>query len=107
MEWIKIFSNEQEALQRVPEHKPQLVVIGGLRICLVLHNGHFHAVQDSCTHNGESLSKGLVNFLGEIVCPWHGYRFALDSGRACDSDSRDLLIYPVRIDPSGFYIGIP
>lgn len=107
MEWVKIFSTEHEARQRILAQKPQLVVIGGRRICLVLHASRFHAVQDACTHNGESLSNGHINFLGEIVCPWHGYRFALDSGRACDSDSRDLAVYPVRIDSTGFYIGIP
>jgi nitrite reductase/ring-hydroxylating ferredoxin subunit len=106
MEWVKIFSNDAEARSRILPDKPQLLVIYGKRICLVLHDENFRAVQDACSHNGESLSKGQVNYLGEIVCPWHGYRFRLDSGQACDSSSPDLKTFPVKSDDSGFFIGI-
>src|SRR3954468_15498805 len=100
MQWVKVFSNEKEARQRIAPDAPQLLILHGNRICLVLHDNSFRAVQDSCSHNGESLSKGKVNFLGEIICPWHGYRFELNSGRACDSSSPDLLTYPVKYDES-------
>lgn len=107
MEWIRIFSGEAEARQRILPDKPQLVILGGKRICLALHGDRFYAVQDACTHNGESLSKGKINYIGEVICPWHGYRFDLMSGRATDSSCRDLATFAVRIDDSGFFIGIP
>lgn len=107
MEWVRVFPTEQEARRRIQNDKPQLVAIYGKRICLALHNDQFFAVQDSCTHNGESLSKGHINYLGEIVCPWHGYRFDLQTGRPCDSSSPDLATYPVKVDDTGFYVGIP
>lgn len=106
MEWVKVFGSEVEARTRIRPDKPQLIILAGIRIALVLHGGTFFAVQDACTHSGESLSGGRINFLGEIVCPWHGYRFELISGRACDSSCRDLKTYPVRVDESGLYIGI-
>jgi 3-phenylpropionate/trans-cinnamate dioxygenase ferredoxin component len=106
MEWIRIFSTEAEARQKLLPDQPRLVIIGSKRICIVVHEEKFYAVQDSCTHNGESLSKGRINYLGEIICPWHGYRFALNSGMACDSSCRDLVTYPLKIDESGLYIGI-
>jgi nitrite reductase/ring-hydroxylating ferredoxin subunit len=106
MEWYKVFKDAAEARQRLSPDKPQLVIIEGKRICLVLHDDNFSAVQDACTHNGESLSKGKINYLGEIICPWHGYRFSLQTGKACDSSSADLKTFPVKIDPSGFYVGL-
>jgi len=106
MEWIKIFSSAQEAQSRVPPGKLQLLVIGDKRVCLANHQGNFLAVQDSCSHNGESLSKGQINYLGEVICPWHNYRFDLQSGRAADSSSPDLTTYPVKIDDDGFFIGL-
>ncbi len=106
MEWLKIFESEEEARKRIKENVPQLLIVKNKRICLALHQGVFYAVQDACSHNGESLSKGTVNYLGEIICPWHNYRFELNSGRACDSSCRDLTTYAVRSDPSGFFIGI-
>jgi 3-phenylpropionate/trans-cinnamate dioxygenase ferredoxin subunit len=106
MEWIKIFSDDTEAKKRLVSGKPQLLIVQGKRICLVLYDGRYFAVQDACTHNGESLSKGQINYLGEIICPWHNYRFQLKSGTASDSSCPDLKTYPVRVDESGFFIGI-
>ena len=106
MEWRKIFNSESEARNRIREHKPQLLIVDNKRICLVLHNGNFFAVQDSCTHQGESLSKGTVNYLGEIICPWHHYRFQLDNGVAMDSSCPALVSYNIKCSESGFFIAI-
>lgn len=106
MEWIKIFSGADEARQRLESDRPRLVIIGSSRICLVRRGESFYAVQDSCSHNGESLSGGKINYLGEVICPWHGYRFELATGRATDSSCQDLRTFPIKIDESGFFIGI-
>jgi len=106
MEWIKIFPNETVARTTIHEHIPQLVIVDGKRICLAMHEGKFFAVQDQCTHNGESLSKGQINYRGEIVCPFHGFRFDLNGGMARDSASHDLTTYPIKSDDSGFFIGL-
>lgn len=86
-------------------NSPQLVVIDSLRICLVRVGDAFFAVGDKCSHNGESLSKGKVNFMGEVICPWHGYRFNLKTGQ-CAESCLDIPTYPVRMDDEGFFIGI-
>jgi len=106
MEWIKIFTGEEEAKKRIVPDVPQRLIVHGKHICLVLHAGQFLAVQDACTHNSESLSKGRVNYVGEIICPWHNYRFDLKTGRACDSSSADLMTYPIKVNAEGFFIGI-
>jgi len=106
MEWLKVFSGESEALQRLQSNKPQLVVANGKRICLVNHNNRFFAVQDTCAHSGESLSKGSLNYMGEIICPLHSYCFNLQTGQELSSRSLDLKTYPIKIDDSGFFIGI-
>jgi nitrite reductase/ring-hydroxylating ferredoxin subunit len=106
MKWVKIFGSLDDAKGRIKEDKPQLVILGERRICLVLHDGKFRAVQDSCSHNGESLSKGTINYLGEVICPWHNYRFDLDTGRESGQRSSDLVTYPIKIDETGFFIGL-
>jgi nitrite reductase/ring-hydroxylating ferredoxin subunit len=106
MQWVKIFSSEKEARERLEDKRLQLLIVHGHRICLALYQQTFFAVQDACSHNSESLSKGAVNHLGEVICPWHNYRFNLQSGRECTARSADLKTYPVRAEADGFYIGI-
>ena len=106
MEWIKIFPNEAAARANIREHVPRLIIVGDQRICLALHEGKFFAVQDKCTHSGEAVSKGQINDRGEIICPFHGFRFDLNGGLACDSQSRDLTTYPIKSDDNGFFIGL-
>lgn len=106
MQWVKIFSGESEAKQVLKNDKPQLLIVHGKRICLVMHEESYYAVQDRCTHSGESLSGGTVNYLCEVVCPLHNYRFDLQTGRECGSKSDDLITYPVKMDEDGFFIGI-
>ena len=105
MKWIKIFNQPGEAKERLKESQPQQVVIGLVRICLIRVQDNFFAVGDKCSHNGESLSKGKINFMGEITCPWHGYRFDLKTGR-CAENCPDIPTYPVKENEDGFFIGI-
>jgi len=106
MDWIQVFSSAAEARLQLAENKPQLLIVHGKRICLVLRAGRFYAIQDTCTHSSESLSKGAINYLGEVICPGHGYCFNLKTGRESAERCRDLDIYPVKDDETGFYIGI-
>jgi nitrite reductase/ring-hydroxylating ferredoxin subunit len=104
--WVKVFTNAEQIKNTLIPDKPQLVIIGGTRITLVLHHETVFAVQDYCTHNKESLSRGSVNYLGEIICPWHGHRFDLKSGRECSQRSADLKTYLVKINEEGLFIEI-
>jgi nitrite reductase/ring-hydroxylating ferredoxin subunit len=106
MNWVKIFDPDEKLLGTLAWNKPQLLLVHGKRICLVRREDRWLAVEDTCPHNGESLSKGSVNFLAEIVCPWHGHRFNLKTGRECEQRSRDLVTYPVRLDADGLFIGL-
>ena len=106
MQWLKIFSSEVEAKQRMAQKPLQLLILNGERICLAHTEQEFFAVQDKCTHNGESLSKGHLNHMGEVICPWHNYCFNLQTGNEIQNRSKDLKTYPVKVDKTGFYIGI-
>jgi 3-phenylpropionate/trans-cinnamate dioxygenase ferredoxin subunit len=104
--WVKIFDHADEAKRVVGEEVPQLLVVHGRRICLARYGTEWFAVSDVCTHNGESLSKGHINFRREIICPWHGYTFDLKTGRECAERSADLEVFPIRQTEDGLFIGL-
>ena len=106
MEWIKIFNNANEIKSALHENKPQLLIVHGVRITLVLRQNVIYALEDACPHNGQSLSKGNINFSNEIVCPLHEYRFQLVTGREAGQRCRDLKTFLTKLDDTGFYIGL-
>jgi 3-phenylpropionate/trans-cinnamate dioxygenase ferredoxin subunit len=69
----------------------------GLRIALAYVDGKVFAVDDMCSHEDASLSKGSLH--GECIkCPLHGSRFDLNSGAALDEPAEDpVTTYPVKI----------
>lgn len=60
-------------------------------------NGEFYAIEDICTHDGEELTGGPVDG-DQIICPRHGARFCLRSGKALTPPAyEDLPTYSVRV----------
>ncbi|HZV55054.1 MAG TPA: non-heme iron oxygenase ferredoxin subunit [Rhodocyclaceae bacterium] len=74
-----------------------LVEADGTLIAVFNVDGIFHAIADTCSHEEESLSGGILEGT-EIICPAHGARFSVVTGEvleppACES----VASYPVRI----------
>lgn len=55
-------------------------------ILLVRRDGRVHALIERCAHLGGPLAEGKLE--GDtVVCPWHGSRFALETGTVIDGPS--------------------
>jgi len=107
MRWINIFSSIEEARNVIPSGSSRLVIIGETRICLSNFENAFKASENSCPHLGEQLHKGMINYLGEIICPWHNYRFDLSTGEESSRRCRDLLLYQTKTTEEGLFVAIP
>lgn len=79
----------------------------GYRILIALAEGQVYAVDDTCTHEDASLSKGSLH--GDCIkCPLHGSRFKLNTGEALDEPAEDALAtYEVKIDGDDILVAIP
>lgn len=62
------------------EGRPHRVEADGTAIVLVRTGTEVHALGEHCPHLGGPLAQGWLH-AGALVCPWHGSRFALDTGR--------------------------
>ena len=49
-------------------------------ILLIQVNDQYFAIEDVCTHDGQPLTDGSIEE-GEIVCPRHGARFDISTGK--------------------------
>jgi len=98
--------DREEAARRIPKGSLQLVKLGERRICIAHSEEGYSAVSDTCPHLGESLSRGSINYLNEVICPLHGYRFKLKDGRECQQRTPDLDIYKIELREDGLFLGV-
>jgi len=69
--------------------------------------GHYFAVNDVCTHDDGPLGDGELDGY-EIVCPRHGARFDIRSGKVTALPAVvDIPAYPVRISNGMIELGLP
>ncbi len=62
---------------------------------VVNRGGKVTAVSPRCRHQLADLSKGSLDASGCLVCPWHGSRYDLDTGKMV-SGPKGLLFYVGR-----------
>lgn len=102
-----LFQSLEEAQQKIPLNKTLRMVINGKALCIVQTVEGFKAMADECPHLGESLSKGKVNYLNEIVCPWHSYRFSLDNGQEkTNKNCKSLKFYEMFVIENEVFVKI-
>lgn len=85
-----------------PQGKPIAVDVDRKRVVLVRDGDKIFALRDICPHQGAALSAGRVisacrmrrandrwveSGLRALQCPWHGWSFGLDNGKALFTES--------------------
>jgi 3-phenylpropionate/trans-cinnamate dioxygenase ferredoxin subunit len=75
----------------------RLVDVEGAIIAVFNLGGHYHAIEDVCTHDGGTLSGGEIK--GDcIVCPRHGAVFSIITGDVLAPPAYEpVATFPVRV----------
>ena len=100
----KIFQSEEELNTTISVGDIYTLKINDLSIAVTQTKSGFFAFKDECPHNRVKLSNGKCNFIDEIVCPWHNYRFDLKTGMESSSHGLYLKTYPIEITNEGVYL---
>lgn len=79
-EWIDVGAAED-----FPEGEVRGVTVASRQIAVVRTPDGLHAIDGRCPHQGGPLADGTVCG-GALRCPWHGYDFALDSGKGVGNE---------------------
>jgi len=71
---------------------------GRTLLAVALGDGAVVAIEERCPHKGGPLSAGRLMANQEIECPWHRFRFSLESGR-CSAGVSQLALrhFPVTL----------
>jgi nitrite reductase (NADH) small subunit len=91
----------------------RIVKVGGHDVGVLLWQGRFFAVHNRCPHQKGPLCLGVVSGrlhgstpgsmeLDEetpiVACPWHGWEFDLERGRALWEEGYAVKVVPVRVE---------
>lgn len=106
MAWYKIFSSPEETKERLADRSTLLVKIKGKEIFLARIGDEYYAADNDCPHQGYPLNEGTINYLREIVCPWHAYRFSLKTGKEAEMKCGYLQTYELKFNDEGLFINI-
>jgi 3-phenylpropionate/trans-cinnamate dioxygenase ferredoxin subunit len=93
---------------RVDEIQPgevKLVEADGTKIALCNRDGSLHALSNFCPHLTGNLGEGKME--GEVlVCPEHGWRFRLDTGRCVTMRGKSAHVFPVEVEGEWVLVGV-
>ncbi len=98
---------EVAALDDLPNGERLFLEIGDEYIVLFNIAGQLFAIADLCSHDNGPLGDGEIDGHA-IICPRHGARFDLRSGKALTLPAVvDIPAYPLRVTAGKIEVGIP
>ena len=81
----------------IPAGEGRAFEVNGRMVAGFLVEGVYHAMDDFCPHMGASLAAGAVED-GEVMCPWHAWRFRICDGTWCENPKIAVDSFEVRIE---------
>ena len=82
-----------------------VVEVAGKKISLAKYGDQLFAFAHKCPHAGGTLTEGVLDAAGHVVCPLHRHKFELNKGRNVSGEGYYLKVYAVECRPDGIYIG--
>lgn len=103
--WHHVFEAGTMGANFVKEGVIRTIEVEGHRMLVVRRGEKLFAMRSKCPHNGASLERAYLE-KDEIICPWHRFRFCVESGENRSGEGYHLEHYPVELREDGMYVGI-
>ncbi len=92
-DWIDVIS-----VSDLAESQHVVVDVDGVEVAVFRIDGEFYAVEDVCTHDGAEIASGRLEGC-EIICPRHGARFCLKTGKVLQGPAYEVLsCFQLRVE---------
>jgi nitrite reductase/ring-hydroxylating ferredoxin subunit len=105
--WFEIFKDKELIEKHLKIGSMIAVKAEELRICIVrTAETEFYGIDDRCPHNEAYFSKGYLNSVKEVVCPWHSYCYSLKTGEEQHQRTRKARLFEVCIRNGGLWLKV-
>ena len=99
--WHRLIAEDE-----FPAEGKVATLIAGWHVLVARDENGLHAVNDRCTHQAAKLSGGRIR-RGTLMCPLHGARFDLATGKCLGATYGDLRRFGLRITDGMIEVEIP
>lgn len=90
-----------------PGGEPRVVAApDGRRFAAFPVDGGFRVTDAACPHNRGPLDQGWLRAGSVLVCPWHWYRFDLDTGACGTTDRYRVGVYPAAVHDGAWFADV-
>jgi nitrite reductase (NADH) small subunit len=95
------------ALRELEDGRVKLVSVRRRKIALVRLGDEVFALGDACPHMGGPLSEGKVSVRrGELICPWHYFRFDVRTGASITNPQMCTPVYAARVVNGDVFVAV-
>ncbi|MCH9686746.1 MAG: Rieske 2Fe-2S domain-containing protein [Deltaproteobacteria bacterium] len=89
--WVDVAADDE-----ITPSSPCVVRLGRLQLAVLRDDdGHLHALNNRCPHEGYPLAQGYVRGC-TLTCAWHNFKFDLRDGQ-CLMGDEPVGVFPVRV----------
>ena len=94
------------AIKDIPDGRGRAVSAGDIRLALFRDGDSWHAIDESCPHQGGSLADGLFHE-GRVICPLHAWVFDVRSGQCPRGTHEGVQVYATRFNDGWVEVEMP
>ena len=89
----------------VPAGEGRVVEVDGVPVAVFNIDGTFHALDNTCLHQGGPLGDGICNAT-TVTCPWHGWQYDVTSGECISAPGEKVDTYEVRVEGDNLQVKV-
>ena len=92
--------------KRIPDQKAIIVSLKNDERVAIYRNGEkLSAISNVCAHQNGPLGEGKIVF-GCVTCPWHGYQYNVEDGRAPAPFTEKISTYKLKLSEGELYLDV-
>jgi NAD(P)H-dependent nitrite reductase small subunit len=92
-------------LNDIPPGTAKVVAVQNVEVALFNLEGSIYAIDNMCQHAGGPLGEGRI--AGDtVICPWHGYRYHIKTGKYVKNPEMSVACYPVKVEDGKISVAV-